>query len=101
MTPAQAARNRLGGFSNAAKNDPVAYTARARQTFRDSFDLKVDPDGILSPAERARRSQAAYNAHFARMALTRANNRARQSEAASIELAAASVADGDSHDATG
>lgn len=55
--------------------DPAAHTAPARQAFLDRFDRQVDPDGILPPADRARRAEHARKAHFTRMALASAKAR--------------------------
>jgi hypothetical protein len=53
----------------------VDGTAAARKAFADRFEREVDPDGVLSPAERARRAESARKAHFTRLAL--ASSRAR------------------------
>jgi hypothetical protein len=43
----------------------------------DKFERQVDPDGVLAPAERARRAEHARKAHFKRMALKSAHVRRR------------------------
>lgn len=63
--------------------DPTAATAPARKAFLDRFEKQVDPDGVLKPAERARRAEHARKAHFARMALKSAQ--ARRARAARKE----------------
>jgi hypothetical protein len=55
--------------------DPSARTAPARRALLDRFERQVDPDGVLSPAERARRAGHARKAHFARLALRSAKAR--------------------------
>jgi hypothetical protein len=41
----------------------------------DRFERQVDPDGVLSPAERARRAGHARKAYFTRLALRSAQAR--------------------------
>jgi hypothetical protein len=55
--------------------DPSARTAPARRALLDRFERQVDPDGLLSPAERARRAGHARKAYFARLALQSAQAR--------------------------
>jgi hypothetical protein len=76
LTPAQRSLNaRLAAHARWSKADPVDGTAAARKAFADRFEREVDPDGVLSPAERARRAESARKAHFTRLAL--ASSRAR------------------------
>lgn len=49
--------------------DPAAHTASARAAFLSRFEREVDPDGVLDPAERARRAEHAKKAYFFRLAL--------------------------------
>jgi hypothetical protein len=60
-------------------DDPTERTEPARQAFRESFEVAVDPDGTLTPQERARRGAQAYKAHMAGLALKSA--RARRAKA--------------------
>ena len=70
---------RLAAYSLHAKvADPSAHTAPARQAFLDRFEREVDPDGVLPPADRARRAESACKAHFTRMALRSAQARRRR-----------------------
>ncbi len=76
---------RLGGLALAAKHDPLEYTSRARQVFKDKFLDDVDPDGSLrkkNPKEAARRAKAARKLFYARIAFksvaARAAKRARK-----------------------
>ena len=59
----------------ARTTDPGARTANARRAFTDRFERQVDPDGALSPVERARRAGHARKAYFARLALLSAQAR--------------------------
>ena len=60
-------------------------TAPGTKAFLDRFEREVDPDGVLDPAERAKRSEHAKKAYFLGLALKssrkRAANRARSSQA--------------------
>lgn len=67
---------RLAAHSLHARiSDPAAHTAPARAAFLDRFEREVDPDGVLDPAERARRAEHAKKAYFARLALASAKAR--------------------------
>ena len=56
--------------------DPATRTAPARRAFIvDRFEREVDPDGSLSPAERARRAAHARKAYFVGLALKSARAR--------------------------
>jgi hypothetical protein len=55
--------------------DPSARTAPARRALLDRFERQVDPDGVLSPVERARQAGHARKAYFARLALRSAQAR--------------------------
>jgi hypothetical protein len=55
--------------------DPAARTANARRAFLDRFEKEADPDGVLPPAERARRAEHLRKAHYQRMALRSAQAR--------------------------
>jgi hypothetical protein len=61
--------------------DPSARTAPARRVLMERFERQVDPDGILSPVERARRAGHARRAYFARLALRSAQARRKPSAA--------------------
>lgn len=71
LTPEQRRqRARLGAHSLHAKvDDASAHTAPARQAFLERFEREVDPDGTLTPDERARRADHARKAYFARLAM--------------------------------
>jgi hypothetical protein len=55
--------------------DPTAHTAPARRAFLDRFEREVDPDGVLPPAERARRAEHARKSYFLALALKSAQAR--------------------------
>jgi hypothetical protein len=60
----------------AKETDPTASTAGARKAFMERFEREADPDGVLDPAERARRAEHLRRAYFTRLAL--ASSRARK-----------------------
>ncbi len=60
-------RARLGGLATSLRGH--VNTAPARSAFLARFDDEVDPDRVLSPTERARRSEAARRAYMTRLAL--------------------------------
>lgn len=69
-------RARIGAHALHAKvADPKAHTAPARAAFLDRFDRQVDPDGVLSPDERARRAEHARKAYFTALSLKSAQAR--------------------------
>lgn len=59
-------------------HDRAARTANARKAADDRFEKQVDPNGELTPAERAVRAEHAHKAHFLRMALKSAQARRRR-----------------------
>ncbi len=64
-------------------DDRAARTAPARKAALDRFEREVDPEGTLTPQERARRAEHARKAYFARLALKSAQaRRARRGGAA-------------------
>lgn len=65
----------------ASCGDTSARTLPARTAFLDKFEKLADPDGILTPVERARRAEHIRKAHFQRLAL--ASSRARAAKASS------------------
>lgn len=56
----------------------AARTAAARKAAHDQFERQVDPDGVLLPAERARRAESARRAYFSALALRSARKRQRR-----------------------
>lgn len=81
LTPEQRSmRARIAANARWSREDPGPNTARARAGLLASFEREVDPDGILAPAERARRAECARKAHMIRMAF--ASSRARSARRA-------------------
>ncbi len=81
LTPAERSmRARIAAHSLHAQRDSRELTAPARKAFADSFERKVDPDGVLEPAERRRRAEHARKAHYTAMALKSAQVRRRRRE---------------------
>ena len=80
MTGATGAERRLcaqlaAHTSWAKTDDRTARTCNARKAFHARFENQVDPDRTLSPAERAKRADAARSAYFAALALRSARAR--------------------------
>jgi len=70
-------RARMGAYRLHALYDPKETTRKARAAFAARFDRQVDPHGVLPPAERARRADAARRAYFTELQLR--SSRARRS----------------------
>lgn len=68
-------RARLAAHMLHAKRDPREQTAKARAAFKKKFEDLADPEGALSPEERARRADQLEKAHYVRMALASARAR--------------------------
>lgn len=62
-------------------DDRRARTAPATQASMDRFERQVDPDGVLSPDERARRAEYARKAYFQQLAFRSAKVRRTRREA--------------------
>ena len=76
MTPSERSlRARAAAYALHSKHDGRRLTANARAAFDDRFVRQVDPDGTLSPAERARRAQCAKKAYFSALAARSARAR--------------------------
>ena len=77
MSTAQILGGRIGAYRKWSKvTDRSAATEKMRQAFLDRFERQVDPEGKLSPEQRARMAEAAKKAYFAELALKR--HRARR-----------------------
>jgi hypothetical protein len=63
---------------HARVQDPSAHTARARHAFLSRFEREVDPEGVLTPQERARRAEHAKKAYFLRLAAASSKARAKK-----------------------
>jgi hypothetical protein len=71
-------QRRRGAYVQQSLYDTRQTTAPARQAFRDSFELEVDPAGALPVPERQRRAEAARHAYYQR--LSRIGNQAKESK---------------------
>ena len=79
---ARALAARIAAHSKWAHADPVQGTAAARKAALERFERQVDPEGVLTAAERATRAQHARKAHFTRLALASAKARRARRRAA-------------------
>jgi hypothetical protein len=76
LTPEQRSlQARIAAHHKWAVTDPTEGTAAARKAFLDRFERQVDPDGVLTPEERARRAGHAKKAYFTGLALKSAKAR--------------------------
>ena len=74
----------IGAYESWAKtSDRSARTAAARKAALDQFERQVDPNGELTPQERAIRASHARKAYFARLALKSAQARRARAQASS------------------
>lgn len=68
MTPDERSlRGRIGAFALHSKGG--TNTGPARVKFLSRFEKEVDPNRVLSNAERVRRAESARKAYFTRLAL--------------------------------
>ncbi|WP_249358350.1 hypothetical protein [Nocardia cyriacigeorgica] len=82
MTPVERSlRARIAAHESWAHTpDRSARTSAARRAALDRFEREVDPDGQLTPHERAVRAEHARKAYFARLALRSVQARRRAAE---------------------
>lgn len=80
LTPAERRLVGVIGAEESWKNteNRSARTEPARKAALERFEREVDPDGELTPAERAKRAEHARKAYFARLALKSAQARRRR-----------------------
>ena len=82
MTPAERSlRARLAAHCLHAQVDSRDHTEPARRAFMSRFENEVDPNRVLSEAERQRRAEQAKKAYFTRLALRSVQARRRISGA--------------------
>jgi hypothetical protein len=62
-------------WARASEQERKDNAARARQGQMERFEREVDPEGKLSPAERAFRADHAWKAHLLGMSLKAAQKR--------------------------
>lgn len=80
MSARHVTAGRIGAHESWARTaDRTGRTANGRKAFLAKFEDQVDPDRVLSDAERERRAEHARKAHFQRMALKSAERRRRAS----------------------
>jgi hypothetical protein len=76
LTPSQRSqRARIAAHSMHAQGK--TSTGPARKVFLSRFEREVDPDGVLSPGERAKRAAHARKAHMTQLAYRSARARSR------------------------
>jgi hypothetical protein len=74
-------RAQLGAHESWARtHDRPARTAPARDALRSRFEREVDPDGVLSPEQRAELARHKELAHMCRMTLAAAIARRKKRE---------------------
>ena len=78
---------RIGAYTVHSRYDGYVLTQAARKGFLQRFEREVDPEGVLEPAERARRAEAARKAYMLRLALKSAQ--ARRSRRPAVRHASA------------
>lgn len=84
LTPEQRAmRARLAAHSRWSRQDRRAGTEPARRAFLDRFEREVDPEGLLTSDERARRAESAKKAYFTALALRSSKNRSQRTSSQS------------------
>ena len=76
-------RARMAAYRLHSRYDSRELTEAARRTFDQRFEREVDPDGVLPPAERRRRAEAARQAYFTDLARRSARARRLRRQGAS------------------
>lgn len=71
-------RSRAAAYELHARHDSRELTRAARESFLARFERQVDPDGVLSENERARRAEAARKAYFTQLALKSSRARSKR-----------------------
>lgn len=83
LTPSErSTRARLAAHTLHASVDGAAHTEPARAAAMARFEKQVDPLGVLSPRERARRAEHAKKAYFTGLSLKAAKARRARKEGA-------------------
>ena len=80
LTPTERSmRGKIAAYTRwAHEPDRSAATAAARKAQLDRFEQQVDPDGILTPAERAKRAETARKLYYTQLAFKSAKARRRR-----------------------
>ena len=90
-------RGQIGAHTRwARETDRSAATLPARRGLEAKFEREVDPEGILPPAERAKRVENARNAHMAKMRLASSKSRAAAANARRSKTSSSPVGKEDS-----
>jgi hypothetical protein len=77
LTPEQRSlRARIAANTRWSRESGRPNAIRGQRGLYAKFEKQVDPEGRLSPVERAKRTEAAYRAHMARLALKSSKARA-------------------------
>ncbi|MFN8629040.1 MAG: hypothetical protein U0838_01585 [Chloroflexota bacterium] len=74
----QRAYGRIGGLTAWARNDPSTMVGPAHAGFRAKFERAVDPEGRLTPRERAVRADRARRAYMLTLAARSAASRKKK-----------------------
>jgi len=69
---------RQGAHTLHSRYDSRDLTAPARQKWAENWETRVDPEGVLQPAERARRAEHAMRAHMTELARKSAKLRSKR-----------------------
>ncbi len=83
MTPEERSQiSRMGAHALHSRYDSRVISQPARDKFMARFEDEVDPDRVLSEAERQRRASHAKKLYFTRLALASARARRKGGAAA-------------------
>jgi hypothetical protein len=66
---------RIAALTRWSQQDTTQGTSAARSAFLAKFEQQVDPDGVLTPQERAVRAERARKAYMAQLSLRAARAR--------------------------
>lgn len=83
------AYGRIGGLTAWSRNGAETMLGAARRGFEARFEREVDPLGLLSPEERAKRAQRARTAWMLTLATRSAEARSNKKAATAGQSAAA------------
>ena len=85
-TPQQRSiQGRMAAHVMHSEHDALKTTAKARAKFLGRFEKQVDPEGVLSPQERAKRARHAKSAYFQRLAMRSAQVRRGETAETTLE----------------
>lgn len=78
----KSAQAKAAAHTKWSMTDGIEGTAAARAAFLARFEKQVDPEGKLSPQERAKRAESARRAHMSKLSAAAAKARAAKRAAA-------------------